>query len=282
MTELNKNRRTMAVPAFFRKRRARRPRRLITTKPRRGTRTTRARKPAPVSNQPRIPNTINPAPKRPREFKSLRFESFNCEGLSPHSREEIIIMMKQDKVDVLLLQETWTEEPQARTVTPDGFLFLLHGTRKPPQGRNSCGVGFVLSPSAVDAWEKAGASFHTHPSSDHRARFASIRLAVKEKTGPKVVTFFALSAYLPDQSHKDHPLATALDDLGQEIDCAQTGDVLIAGMDANVQLGTSTKYNGNGDEGGGNPVGGTSRSLSRVREGENNGRIYGILQIKRY
>ena len=172
--------------------------------------------------------------------------------------------MKKDDVDVMLLQETWTEEVQARTVTPNGFLFLLHGTRKAPQGRNSCGVGFVQSPSAVDAWEMAGASFKNHPSSDHQARFASTRFAVKEKTGTKVVNFFALSAYLPDQSHKtDHPLATALDDLGQAISCAQNEDVLVAWMDANVQLGTSAKYvKGNGD--GKNPMSVEPHGLTHV------------------
>ena len=61
---------------------------------------------------------------------------------------------------------------------------------------------------------------------------------------------FALSAYLPDQGHEaDHPLTTALDDLGQTIECRQTEDVLVAGMDANMQLGTSAKYEGDGNEG---------------------------------
>ena len=254
----------MAVPAFFRRRRASRRQKLLTTKSRRGKRTTRARKTAPVSSHTRIPKKINSKAKRPLEFKSLRFESFNCEGLSPHSQEEILVKMKKDDVDVMLLQETWTEEVQARTVTPDGFLFLLQGTRKPPQGRNSCGVGFVLSPSAVDAWEMAGASFKNHPSSDHRARFASTRFAVKEKTGTKVVNFFALSAYLPDQSHEtDHPLATALDDLGQAISCAQNGNILVAWIDANVQLGTSAKYvKGNGD--GKNPMSVEPHGLTHV------------------
>ena len=56
------------------------------------------------------------------------------------------------------------------------------------------------------------------------------------------MNFFALSAYLPDQSHEaDHPLATALDNLGQAIESRQTGDVLVAGMDANVKHGTFEK-----------------------------------------
>ena len=92
-------------------------------------------------------------------------------------------IMSRKKIDVMLLQETWSPDPAGRWITPTGYLFLLHGApRKANSGRRTCGVGFVLSPSAVDAWEAAGAPFVNHPSSDGCACPASIRLFVREKS----------------------------------------------------------------------------------------------------
>ena len=90
-------------------------------------------------------------------------------------REALTLIMSRKKVDVMLLQETWSPDPAGRWITPTGYLFLLHrAPRKADSGRRTCGVGFVLSPSAVDAWEAAGAPFVDHPSSDGCARLASI------------------------------------------------------------------------------------------------------------
>ena len=165
----------MAAPSFFRRRRARRRRRRHPTHRRREDRPTRARETALVRSVSRIKPI--PTKKRPSEFKNLRFDSFNCEGLSPQSKEEIMEIMSRKKVDVMLLQETWSPDPAGRWITPTGYLFLLHGApRKADSGRRTCGVGFVLSPSAIDAWEAAGAPFVNHPSSDGCARLASIRL----------------------------------------------------------------------------------------------------------
>ena len=148
--------------------------------------------------------------------------------------------MSRKKVDVMLLQETWSPDPAGRWITPSGYLFLLHGApRKADSGRRTCGVGFVLSPSAANAWEAAGAPFVNHPSSDGCARLASIRLSVREKSN-RLVNFFLLSAYLPDQSYEStHPLETALDDMGSAIARRESTDVLVIGIDANVQIGKS-------------------------------------------
>ena len=121
-------------------------------------------------------------------------------------------------------------------------MFLLHGTpRKLHQrGRNSGGVGFLLSPAAVVAWEAAGASFVSHPASDGQARFASIRVQAKD-TKRRLVTFSYTSGYLPDQSHEaTYPLESALVDLGEGIAAIrQTGDITVIGLDANAQIGNA-------------------------------------------
>ena len=51
--------------------------------------------------------------------------STNIEGITAVSREQIIISMLEENIDVMILQETWTVLTKE---IPDGFLFLLHGT----------------------------------------------------------------------------------------------------------------------------------------------------------
>ena len=93
------------------------------------------------------------SPPWPRDFKTLVVQTFNFEGLSDPLKEELLHRMTTSGVDVVILQETWGNLPQETRETPDESLFLLHGTpRAAKQGRNSCGVGFLLSPSSKHVW----------------------------------------------------------------------------------------------------------------------------------
>ena len=95
----------------------------------------------------------NSLPPWPRDFKNLVIQTFNCEGLSDASKEELLHGMTTSHIDVVILQETWGEIPKETRETPDGSLLLLHGTPcSTNQGRNSCRVGFLLSPSARQAY----------------------------------------------------------------------------------------------------------------------------------
>ena len=241
----------MVIPSFYRRRRnaSRRCRRTTTT--RRGKCNKLARSPVLVPLDSAAPSRAAVSSKRPREFKSLLVESFNCEGLTALSREEILEKMCSNGIDLMILQELWTEIPSERTESPNGFLFLLHGDPRPPGklGRNSCGISFVLSPSARIAWDEAGADFTIHRTHDNRARLASIRLSVLEKSG-KTVDFFVLSAYLPDSSYEaTHPFATILDDLGKASSCKKNNDLLIIGIDANCQIGNASSFAGQNEHG---------------------------------
>ena len=149
-------------------------------------------------------------------------------------------------IDVMILQELWTEIPSERAEPPNGFLFLLHGDSRIPGkfGRNSCGIGFVLNPLVCIAWDEAGADFTIHETHDNRARLTSIRLSVLEKSG-KAVDFFVLSAYLPNSFYESKYLsAIALDDLGRATSCRKTNDLLIVRIDANCQIGNASSFAG--------------------------------------
>lgn len=152
-------------------------------------------------------------------------------------------MVARQRVNVMILQETWTTEAHSRLISPDGYLFLIHGSPRNPdqRDRNSCGVGFILSPATVVSWESIGATFEVHPSSDGNTCLASIRLKVRESTG-RTVDFFTTSVYLPDQGHEDdHLIESVLNNLSAAIPCGSSQNVLVIRLDAHMQVRTSAR-----------------------------------------
>ena len=81
----------------------------------------------------------------------------NVRGLSDGKLEELVRHMEDNDIFLVCLQETWRlgdfrDESH-------GYLFINHGGQVPHgggRGRNSGGVGFLLNPTAKQAFEYTG------------------------------------------------------------------------------------------------------------------------------
>ena len=82
-----------------------------------------------------------------REFV-LRVVSHNVQSLrQPESIELVISSMKESRVDIYAVQETWREGSGVES--NKGFVFI----RRNEEELKRRGVGFVLSRRAAEAWD---------------------------------------------------------------------------------------------------------------------------------
>ena len=82
----------------------------------------------------------------------------NVRGLTTLKLTKVIQFMKDRRILVAALQETWrvTKDGVEMEETPDGYLIIHHGEAKRSCKRGRNGVAIILSPEARMAWELGG------------------------------------------------------------------------------------------------------------------------------
>ena len=157
----------------------------------------------------------------------------NVRGLKSDSAlTEIIDSMRCRNGFALGLQETWRIGNEI--IIEENFTFLGSGPDS-QNGRGSCGVGILLSPSATNAWKAASSSTNLH--NDLGPRVIAARLLVTDPTSGKHLGIFIISAYAPTADASDTLKSEFEDTLANAINRRSTGDVLVICADVNASLG---------------------------------------------
>jgi len=166
----------------------------------------------------------------------------NARGLKSNSLfTELIDSLRCRNGFSLGLQETWRIGKEVFTI--DNYTFFGSGPDV-QQGRGSCGVGILLSPTATAAWKASGPnSLHN----DLGPRVIALRMLVLDSTTGKHLGIFMISAYAPtsDASETDH--SDFEDSLSSAISRRKPGDILVICADANASLGRC-EHKGNDDD----------------------------------
>jgi hypothetical protein len=139
--------------------------------------------------------------KRAQRRPNLSITSNNCRGFSAKTsiwkRDELAHSMKKHNVDATCLQETWNAEDEDFII--HGYHFFLHGG---PSRRG--GVGIVLSPKAIKAWERAGQPDPIKSGNvAGRERTISIELHYLDGAN-QIVKYFLVSSYAPCTKQYDN------------------------------------------------------------------------------
>ena len=121
--------------------------------------------------------------------QSVNCFGHNVQGLKDDKLEEVVEHMKQRKIWLYAVQETWRVGDFQ--MESDGFLFINHGYPERRCNRGSGGVGFVLSPEARKAWKAAGSKV-VH----FGERIVAIKLRITDTKGQKLDVMM-VSAYAP-------------------------------------------------------------------------------------
>ena len=120
---------------------------------------------------------------------AARLTGQNVSGLSQLKLEKVLQFMKEHRLLVTCLMETWQVTPQGwHSEDVDGFLVIHHGETAKSCNSGRSGVEIILSPEARAAWE-IGGSWVRHSSN---GRVLTARLPVE---GGKTLT--VCSVYAP-------------------------------------------------------------------------------------
>ena len=188
----------------------------------------------PISSVSRADGIVNEIAKKGKnKFSTETIISQNLRGLKSDARlEELFLALKLRDIFAVCVQETWRHGQQ--TLEHGECLLILSGLpeNQMRSNRGEQGVGIVLSPQAVSAWEEGGKILHD----DFGGRMIAIRLIVNDAK-KRSVGLFLVSAYAPvgnaDQSEWD----AYFDLLNVCVARKHKDDILLIGTDANSSLG---------------------------------------------
>ena len=173
--------------------------------------------------------------KKKRKHPVFDIFSQNCRGLKTDGAvTELIDSLRCRKGFAMALQETWREGKE--NFSEDGFVFLGSGPRK-QVGRGSCGVGILLSPTAVVAWQAANSVLHN----DLGDRVIATRLIVEDESrqqlGIHLIAAYAPTTNKNDPGKDETAKADYESSLARAISLRKPGDVLLICADANASIG---------------------------------------------
>eukprot|EP00980_Cylindrotheca_fusiformis_P021013 scaffold8028_cov81-Cylindrotheca_fusiformis.AAC.1 len=184
--------------------------------------------------------------KEKQHWNELSVVTHNVQGYTNNQackKDHIASFLNKDKkskATIYLVQETW--EKDNNTTEVEGCLFLSNGN--PENTRKHGGVGIILSPEAVKAWERAGQPEPIRPppvASATRSIAIEIKMEDKKKKEMKI---FLISTYLPCSSFSDEDFEETLNQLQFLIDKCPTDAILIIGGDFNASIGVTRKEEG--------------------------------------
>ena len=162
---------------------------------------------------------------------AARLTGQNVRGPSQLKLEKVVQFMKEQRLLVTCLMETWRVTPQGwESEEMDGFLIIHHGetARFCNRGRN--GVAIILSPEARAAWELGG-SWVRHSSN---GRVLTVRLSVE---GGKFLT--VCSAYAPTSGNNSAARQAFYDDVSVQTRSENQSDILAVFIDGNASMGSA-------------------------------------------
>ena len=166
-----------------------------------------------------------------REFV-LRAVSHNVQSLrQPESIELVISFMRERRVDIYAVQETWREGSGVET--NKGHTFI----RRNAEGLMRRGVGFVLSRRATEAWNAAGNVLY-EPSSS--TRVLGLKLVFEDMLGRKIGVC-AVVGYRPLSSAPEEEMDVFDNALEEAMQWAGESERLVGFMDANGSVGIGEK-----------------------------------------
>ena len=191
------------------------------------------------------------------DFNTFTGISYNVQGLKQDQKlEELALYIANNKIDFLCLQETWLcgSEPQDITTAltskspnptnPNSTILtkctLFQHAQETQPGRGSGGVGIMLSPSGLKAWERAGSPDPIlMPLIEGIGRAMGLELHLLDKE-ENTMKFFVISAYHPDSTRceKNPELHDFfLESLLELYAKAPRDATIISGEDINANLG---------------------------------------------
>jgi len=171
---------------------------------------------------------------------NVTFLSQNVRGIKSNDRiEELVQIFATSNAFAACLQETWRFNKEQLELGE--FRLVTSGLNRENQNgkRGSQGVGILLSPDGVVAWNAAGMEMHT----DLGARLIAIRLLLKDHQ-KRDVGVFLVSAYAPVGNAPEENWTQYLDLLSLCIDRKRRDDILIIGSDCNSSMGCSRENDG--------------------------------------
>ena len=176
-------------------------------------------------------------PRRTEKRRQLResvvtFEGHNVRGLqSEGKREELMERMRERKIDVCAIQETWIVGQHDDTY--QHYRLLLHGgVRSDNGGRNKGGVGLMLNADAAQAFTDGGCDIRFYGN-----RLMAAVLLWKDGRGREVKQVVA-SGYAPIGAAAEEDREAFLDSLDScERDFGIEYELYIS-VDANASMGT--------------------------------------------
>ena len=160
---------------------------------------------------------------------AARLTGQNVRGLTTLKLEKLIQFMKEQRLLVICLMETWRVTKQGLEIDEiDGFLILHHGETAKSCNRGRNGVAIILSPEARAAWELGG-SQEWHGST---GRALTVRLSLE---GRKSLT--VCSAYAPTSGQTSAARQSFYDEVSTQIRSENQDDLLAVFIDGNASMG---------------------------------------------
>jgi hypothetical protein len=164
---------------------------------------------------------------------AARLTGQNVRGLSQLKLEKVLQFMKERRLLVTCLMETWQVTPQGwYSEDIDGFLVIHHGETAQSCNRGRSGVAIILSPEARAAWELGG-SWVRHSSN---GRALTVRISVE---GGGTLTVY--SAYAPTSGNTSAARQAFYDDVLVQTRSENQSDVLALFIDGNASMGVGAR-----------------------------------------
>ena len=164
---------------------------------------------------------------------AARLTGQNVRGLSHLKLEKVVQFMKERRLLVTCLMETWRVTPDGVVIEEmDGFLIIHYGETAKSSNRGRNGVAIILSPEARAAWGLGG-SWVRHSSN---GRVLTVRLPVE---GGKFLT--VCSAYAPTSGNTSAARQAFYDDVSVQTRSENQSDILALFIDGNASMGVGAR-----------------------------------------
>jgi exonuclease III len=160
---------------------------------------------------------------------AARLTGQNVRGLTTLKLEKLVQFMKEQRLLITCLMETWRVTKQGLEVEEiDGFLIIHHGETAKSCNRGRNGVAIILSPEARVAWELGG-SKEWHSSN---GRAITVRIPLEGSTSLTVC-----SAYAPSSGQTSTTRQAFNDEVSAQTRNANQNDFLTIFIDGNASMG---------------------------------------------
>ena len=186
-----------------------------------------------ASTNPQASESTNP-PVDIHRNRTLKFLTANVCGFKSDQKMELsIAALRRSNIFAATIQETWRAGTERLSLHE--YTLILHGPQTQHQ-RGSKGVGIILSPDGVTAWNRTSCTMYD----DLGPRILAIRLQVDTPSDPNPMDIFLIAAYAPVSNADPVAWDEYYDNLEICINRSKPSDLLIIGADCNASLGIAS------------------------------------------